>query len=170
MAILISDYLQIMQVSGIVRLSSNWREEQSGYQTEHTVEEIICLVDGQPHQMKVHWTRRFFPSARLRYLVEEDTPITDGEYKKIVDESGGILDTPDVIAQISRRTEILQQIKELKPDCPKCKKPMEQRTGRYGDFWGCSRYPKCDGTRKWDENLATTLNELWKEMEQYRNI
>ena len=37
--------------------------------------------------------------------------------------------------------------------CPKCRAPMRTRTGRYGDFWSCSRYPQCNGTR--DMNPAT---------------
>lgn len=31
------------------------------------------------------------------------------------------------------------------PPCPKCGAPMVQRRGRYGPFYGCSRYPECDG-------------------------
>jgi len=39
------------------------------------------------------------------------------------------------------------------PSCPKCGAPMLQRTIRKGThqgetFWGCSDYPKCDGTRR----------------------
>ncbi len=39
------------------------------------------------------------------------------------------------------------------PSCPKCGAPMHQRTIRKGihqgeTFWGCTDYPKCDGTRK----------------------
>jgi|GEM_PF-961075 len=30
--------------------------------------------------------------------------------------------------------------------CPKCGSRMTRRTGRYGPFWGCSRYPDCKGT------------------------
>jgi DNA topoisomerase-3 len=30
--------------------------------------------------------------------------------------------------------------------CPKCKKPMRQRTGAKGPFWGCSGYPDCKVT------------------------
>jgi len=30
--------------------------------------------------------------------------------------------------------------------CPKCKKPMRQRTGGKGPFWGCSGYPECKVT------------------------
>ncbi|NIZ13497.1 topoisomerase DNA-binding C4 zinc finger domain-containing protein [Phaeobacter sp. HF9A] len=33
------------------------------------------------------------------------------------------------------------------PRCPKCGSAMRRRSGRYGQFWGCSRYPKCRGTR-----------------------
>lgn len=34
------------------------------------------------------------------------------------------------------------------PTCPRCGSPMRPRSGRYGQFWGCSRYPSCKGTRK----------------------
>jgi DNA-binding helix-hairpin-helix protein with protein kinase domain len=34
------------------------------------------------------------------------------------------------------------------PTCPRCGSPMQRRSGRYGQFWGCSRYPGCNGTRK----------------------
>ncbi|MBU0973959.1 MAG: topoisomerase DNA-binding C4 zinc finger domain-containing protein [Proteobacteria bacterium] len=34
------------------------------------------------------------------------------------------------------------------PACPRCGSLMRRRSGRYGLFWGCSRYPGCKGTRK----------------------
>jgi restriction system protein len=39
------------------------------------------------------------------------------------------------------------------PVCPECGKPMIQRTARRGSnagnqFWGCSAYPACKGTRE----------------------
>jgi hypothetical protein len=38
------------------------------------------------------------------------------------------------------------------PSCPRCGSPMRRRTVRRNaragqQFWGCSRYPKCSGTR-----------------------
>jgi len=33
------------------------------------------------------------------------------------------------------------------PDCPQCGKPMRRRKSAKGDFWGCSAYPDCKGTR-----------------------
>jgi len=32
--------------------------------------------------------------------------------------------------------------------CPQCESPMVQRTGKFGAFWGCTRYPQCRGTRR----------------------
>ena len=34
------------------------------------------------------------------------------------------------------------------PRCPRCGSSMRRRSGRYGQFWGCSRYPRCKGTQK----------------------
>lgn len=31
--------------------------------------------------------------------------------------------------------------------CPDCNGPMVSRTGQYGVFWGCKKYPECKGTR-----------------------
>ena len=29
--------------------------------------------------------------------------------------------------------------------CPKCGSPMVKRNGKNGMFWGCTKYPDCDG-------------------------
>lgn len=34
------------------------------------------------------------------------------------------------------------------PSCPDCGSKMVLRYGSYGDFWGCSTYPDCKGTRQ----------------------
>ena len=41
------------------------------------------------------------------------------------------------------------------PACPKCGKPMLKRVAKKGinsgkEFWSCSNYPECNGTRKID--------------------
>lgn len=40
----------------------------------------------------------------------------------------------------------LQVLKAETPRCPCCGALMIRRTGPYGDFWGCTRYPDCRGT------------------------
>lgn len=36
---------------------------------------------------------------------------------------------------------------EKTPLCPTCDSSMNKRTGKYGDFWSCQKYPDCRGTR-----------------------
>ncbi|MDD6900335.1 MAG: topoisomerase DNA-binding C4 zinc finger domain-containing protein [bacterium] len=43
--------------------------------------------------------------------------------------------------------------KDNAPQCPKCGAPMRLRVIKKGvrqgeTFWGCTGYPKCDGTKK----------------------
>jgi ssDNA-binding Zn-finger/Zn-ribbon topoisomerase 1 len=41
----------------------------------------------------------------------------------------------------------------MKPEnvtCPDCNAPMVARRSVNGAFWGCSRYPRCKGTRNAD--------------------
>lgn len=33
------------------------------------------------------------------------------------------------------------------PECPQCGKPMRVRKSAKGEFWGCSAFPECKGTR-----------------------
>jgi hypothetical protein len=35
--------------------------------------------------------------------------------------------------------------------CPRCKSRMVLRKGKFGKFYGCTRYPRCKGTRRWVE-------------------
>jgi restriction system protein len=48
----------------------------------------------------------------------------------------------------AKRVEAREQQKAVdSPDCPQCGKSMRRRKSAKGDFWGCSAYPDCKGTR-----------------------
>lgn len=47
----------------------------------------------------------------------------------------------------AKRLEARANTEEAGPDCPKCGKPMRRRRSAKGEFWGCSSYPECRGTR-----------------------
>ncbi len=47
----------------------------------------------------------------------------------------------------TKRLEARGMAKEAAPDCPDCGKLMRRRRSTRGDFWGCSAYPECRGTR-----------------------
>ena len=38
---------------------------------------------------------------------------------------------------------------DVGPRCPKCGAPMALRSGPYGKFYGCTRYPQCTGKREY---------------------
>jgi len=45
------------------------------------------------------------------------------------------------------------------PSCPRCQSPMVKRTAKRGTragspFWGCSKWPRCRGTREWEAAVA----------------
>lgn len=40
-----------------------------------------------------------------------------------------------------------QHIKDLQTKCPFCGSSLVLRNGKYGQFWGCSTYPKCRFTK-----------------------
>ncbi len=45
---------------------------------------------------------------------------------------------------------ILIERQKVEPEaiCPKCGAEMVKRSGKYGEFYGCSDFPRCRGTRK----------------------
>jgi len=48
----------------------------------------------------------------------------------------------------ARRVEVRDQQQAADtPECPQCGKPMRGRRSAKGDFWGCTAYPDCKGTR-----------------------
>lgn len=42
--------------------------------------------------------------------------------------------------------------KETKKTCPKCKAPLLVRIGKYGQFYACSKFPKCRHTESLEKN------------------
>jgi len=58
-------------------------------------------------------------------------------------------------ARIAERAKRTERTEQALPNCPLCGKPMALRTARKGaragtQFWGCSGYPECRGTRRLD--------------------
>ena len=41
-----------------------------------------------------------------------------------------------------------KHIEDIKTKCPFCGNELILRKGKYGEFWGCSAYPKCKFTRQ----------------------
>lgn len=61
------------------------------------------------------------------------------------------------IAERQRQQQRSPAPETVSPACPFCGKPMVRRTARKGarggsQFWGCTAYPECRGTRELDES------------------
>ena len=54
------------------------------------------------------------------------------------------------LAHKEKVKEIKKEINDVKKQnlCPYCKVPLVLRKGKYGEFYGCSNYPKCKFTKK----------------------
>jgi len=50
--------------------------------------------------------------------------------------------------------------------CPICNKKMVSRKGKYGSFWGCKSYPKCNGTR---DNMGRSRDERERENQKEKD-
>ncbi|MBS1942202.1 MAG: topoisomerase DNA-binding C4 zinc finger domain-containing protein [Bacteroidetes bacterium] len=95
---------------------------------------LICLI----HQAN-------YLLDRLLVRLEKDL-ITGGGYREQL--------TQARLAERDRQAGLPVVPKEETPNCPKCSKPMRLRTAKQGGnagsrFWGCSGYPECKGTRKY---------------------
>jgi len=47
----------------------------------------------------------------------------------------------------ARRIEARGKDRPPAPQCPLCGQPMRRRNSAKGEFWGCSGFPECKGTR-----------------------
>lgn len=101
--------------------------------TEEKTNEV-CEKCGSPMVIKVGRFGKFmacsnYPECKnTKSLVEENQP-----------------------AMEKRIEENLEKIEEV---CEKCGAPLAIRTGRYGKFLGCSRYPECDYIKKFNHSTG----------------
>ena len=58
------------------------------------------------------------------------------------EETGGFIERLTAV-----RIEAREKNREPSPECPLCKKSMRRRSSAKGEFWGCSGFPDCKGTR-----------------------
>lgn len=69
-------------------------------------------------------------------LLDSESPLPDSDncdwcrYRKLTGETYGESDRKSVTL-----------------DCPKCGSPMQLKKGKYGEFWSCTKFPNCKGTR-----------------------
>ena len=97
---------------------------------------------------------------KIPLFVDGDVTILQGEYltpylKRSLKDAPIIYSHEDIeqmVGMLEPFTEVSQEekqqhIADMQTKCPYCGKPLVLRNGKYGQFWGCSAYPKCRFTR-----------------------
>lgn len=52
-----------------------------------------------------------------------------------------------IFERLAEEKPVMVQAAEGEPSCPRCGRPLKQRNGRFGVFWGCTGYPACRYTQ-----------------------
>lgn len=60
------------------------------------------------------------------------------------------------VEEMRKRQAREEMIRQKAPTCPRCNTKMTLKSGSYGWFWGCSKYPSCDYTK----NIRESDKEL----------
>jgi hypothetical protein len=134
--------------AGVVRLGSTWKEESGGYENEHTHETVAVR---SPTFAVLHAYLYKRTKGRADFSIERQEPITEVEYARYCQENGPVRDSPEWHARRAEFDQINREISQLEretPSCPRCGASLEPKSGRYGDFWGCSAWPQCRHTQK----------------------
>ncbi|MEK7841166.1 MAG: topoisomerase DNA-binding C4 zinc finger domain-containing protein, partial [Deltaproteobacteria bacterium] len=66
------------------------------------------------------------------------------------------------------RHKLYRQLDDIDPICPNCGSKMIEREGRYGNFYGCSRYPKCEATMKISDDIKKQKKEISSKIEKIK--
>lgn len=97
-----------------------------------------ALIDIVPEQMKNPGTTALWEQAL------DDIAKGEGDLETFLYDQEDILDfmLDDLVELRKTKGSITP---EKMHSCPKCKSPMARRKGKSGHFWGCTRYPDCNG-------------------------
>ena len=105
-----------------------------------------CVVFVQGNIAHIHADNVFTIRGLQNRIATSTDTLSNAEIENIV----GAL-TRNNATDISKR-EHIKSIHETQRQiaqniCPRCNAPLVLRKGKYGDFYGCSNYPKCKFTK-----------------------
>ncbi|TAN32185.1 hypothetical protein EPN29_08340 [bacterium] len=119
----------------------HWKNRHVGVQP---LRELWGVLDDEKADAAIFVTSGSFTVEAVAFALDKRLELIDGPKLR------------GMIAEV-RRTQAAVQTSEPRPTasapvCPRCESPMVLRIARRGasegeHFWGCSTYPKCQGTR-----------------------
>jgi tRNA(Ile2) C34 agmatinyltransferase TiaS len=144
----------LMGLTEIAVLEASFKESDAGYGSHQATATTVARKGKEFVKMSVSEHATFGFGGKNRFRITSETIITGDEYHKL-SEGRELIDNPEDVnrvqaeqAALQRRFELENKLSEAAPKCRVCGGVMTSRSGRYGPFWGCNKYPKCDETAK----------------------
>lgn len=156
-----SYYLNQLGLTKVIRISSEWSEESSGFQDEHTQEIIACMDGGKYFLIQAHLETKTTGGEYFEIVSKKE--ISEQEYQKYLTNSRGIIDAEKYKETCDEIFALRKEIEKSYPSCPRCGALMKERSSQRGIFLGCSSYPNCNGTIKINSSsgkIKTLRNKL----------
>lgn len=124
----------------------HWRTQQVGVRI---VRELLGVVASEKADSGILVTSGVFTGEALAFAEKNSIRLIDGEELSSLIQ--GLQPTPKPEFAVTT-PQNLADSQQTRPTCPLCQSPMVQRTASRGrnrgsQFWGCSQYPRCKGTR-----------------------
>ena len=88
----------------------------------------------------------------LLILINREINMLDSQLAKLAEDfkqDGGFHERMTAVRVEAKRA-MREAVDDDAPQCPDCRQTMRLRNGKKGQFWGCSAYPTCKGTREVD--------------------
>lgn len=104
----------------------------------------VLLMTGNYSNIEVTGTDMADVISKAKILHEEFAGFDKKEKPESVSSKPGMT---GVISDLNPRKEGNKKPSVVRLVCPECGEKMVKRYGARGEFWGCSGYPGCHGTR-----------------------
>jgi ssDNA-binding Zn-finger/Zn-ribbon topoisomerase 1 len=141
-------------------------EESGGFQNEYTTEYVVAKKEKKYVRIELREKKDFSPRGGRSVGIVSEQEISEETYKKAAQQNVAI-DTPVARKAVSeikdkrrRRWEAEEKIQELAPTCPDHQIKLEQKSGKFGPFWGCPQFPACSYTANFTREAKQIYEQL----------
>lgn len=101
------------------------------------IQEIVGAVNHYNAQKAIVVTNNYFTSQAETLALSNSVELWNRDKLIMLMRANGSKETAESV--------IYKTVEDM--NCPKCNSSLVQRTGKHGQFYGCSSYPKCNFTR-----------------------
>lgn len=142
------DKLGIGRPSTYATIVSVLLDDSRGY---CKLENKVMIPTGKGILLSDFLSKSFGDIININYTVEMEKSldlISEGKLNDVEFLKGFYDKLETNISKVSKSDKIKTPAKEVGISCPNCGKPLVLRKGPYGEFYGCSGYPKCKTIQK----------------------